>query len=89
MKKFRNFINGKHVDAADGSTLDIINPATGIPALTTSLRGIIQLEATLTGKDEHGDAQTALYKLLATLIHDDHALAVDAIAQSDHPETEE
>ncbi|MDA0690937.1 MAG: M20/M25/M40 family metallo-hydrolase [Nitrospinae bacterium] len=68
---------------------DVINPATGIPALTTSLRGIIQLEATLTGKDEHGDAQTALYKLLATLIHDDHALAVDAIAQSDHPETEE
>ena len=30
MKKFRNSINGKHVDAADGSTLDIINPATGI-----------------------------------------------------------
>ena len=29
MKKFRNFINGKHVDAADGSTFDIINPATG------------------------------------------------------------
>ena len=29
MKKFSNFINGKHVDAADGSTLDIINPATG------------------------------------------------------------
>ena len=29
MKMFRNFINGKHVDAADGSTLDIINPATG------------------------------------------------------------
>lgn len=29
MKKFRNFINGKHVDVADGSTLDIINPATG------------------------------------------------------------
>ena len=29
MKKFRNFINGKHVDAADGSTLGIINPATG------------------------------------------------------------
>lgn len=29
MKKFSNFINGSHVDAADGSTLDIINPATG------------------------------------------------------------
>ena len=29
MKKFRNFIDGRHTDAADGSTLDIINPATG------------------------------------------------------------
>jgi len=29
MKKFRNFIDGKHVDAASGDTLDIINPATG------------------------------------------------------------
>ena len=29
MKKFRNFIDGKHVDASDGGTLDIINPATG------------------------------------------------------------
>ncbi len=29
MKKFRNFIDSKHVDASDGGTLDIINPATG------------------------------------------------------------
>ena len=29
MKKFRNFIDGKHVDAASGDTLDIINPASG------------------------------------------------------------
>ncbi|MFM7525353.1 MAG: aminobutyraldehyde dehydrogenase, partial [Actinomycetota bacterium] len=29
MKKFRNFIDGKHVDATSGDTLDIINPATG------------------------------------------------------------
>ncbi len=29
MKKFRNFIDSQHVDAADGGTLDIINPATG------------------------------------------------------------
>ena len=29
MQKFRNFIDGKHVDASDGGTLDIINPATG------------------------------------------------------------
>jgi len=29
MRKIRNFIDGKHVDAASGDTLDIINPATG------------------------------------------------------------
>ena len=29
MKKFRNFIDGQHVDAVKGDTLDIINPATG------------------------------------------------------------
>ena len=29
MKKFRNFIDGQHTDAASGDTLDIINPATG------------------------------------------------------------
>ena len=29
MKKFRNFIDGQHIDAASGATLDIINPATG------------------------------------------------------------
>ena len=29
MRKFRNFIDGKHVDAASGDTLDIVNPATG------------------------------------------------------------
>jgi betaine-aldehyde dehydrogenase len=29
MRKFRNFIDCKHVDAASGDTLDIINPATG------------------------------------------------------------
>ena len=29
MQKFRNFIDSKHVDASDGGTLDIINPATG------------------------------------------------------------
>jgi betaine-aldehyde dehydrogenase len=29
MRKFRNFVDGKHVDAASGDTLDIINPATG------------------------------------------------------------
>ncbi len=70
---------------------DVVNPATGIPGLTTSLRGVIQLDATLTPKKEPQgiDAQTALYKLLASLIHPDHSLAVKEIAQSDTPETVE
>lgn len=70
---------------------DVVNPATGIPGLTTSLRGVIQLEATLTPKGEPQgiDAQTALYKLLATLIHPDHSLAIKEIAQSDTQETAE
>jgi acetylornithine deacetylase/succinyl-diaminopimelate desuccinylase-like protein len=70
---------------------DVVNPATGIPGLTTSLRGVIQLDATLTPKEQHPgiDAQTALYKLLATLIHPDHSLAVEGIAQADIPETAE
>lgn len=68
---------------------DVVNPATGTPGLTTSLRGVIQMEATLTQKAEPEaiDPQTALYKLLATLIHPDHSLAVTEIAEADIPET--
>lgn len=66
---------------------DVINPAQGVPGLTTSLRGIVQLEVTLKGKEERRalDDQTALYKLLAGLIREDHALAVAGIAAADHP----
>jgi len=70
---------------------DVVNPATGVPGLTTSLRGVIQLEATLTPKVESQgiDAQTALFKLLATLIDADHSLAVTGIAEADTPVTAE
>lgn len=70
---------------------DVINPAQGHPGLTTSLRGIIQCEVEMIGQGGAGgmDSQTALYKLLATLIHDDHSLAVAAIADADVPLTEE
>lgn len=69
---------------------DVTNPATGVPGLTTSLRGIVQVMATLHPKDETPiDAQTALYKTLAALVHDDHSLAVHAIARRDTPVTPE
>jgi cysteinylglycine-S-conjugate dipeptidase len=70
---------------------DVVNPATGVPGLTASLRGILQSEIELkkVGPLNAEDPQTVLYKILASLIHDDHSLAVDAIAQADTPLTAE
>lgn len=68
---------------------DVINPAQGVPGLTTSLRGIVQMTASLTPKGGPAglDTQTAFYKILATLIDDHHQLTLTGI--SDTPVTEE
>ncbi|PIR01184.1 MAG: hypothetical protein COV66_02950 [Nitrospinae bacterium CG11_big_fil_rev_8_21_14_0_20_45_15] len=70
---------------------DVVNPATGVPGLTASLRGILQSEIELEKVDPSNpeDPQTVLYKILASLIHENHSLAVDAIAQADIPLTDE
>jgi acetylornithine deacetylase/succinyl-diaminopimelate desuccinylase-like protein len=70
---------------------DVTNPETGIPGLTTSLRGVIQMTAHMktTGTHPAIDEQTALYKVLATLIHEDHSLAVTDIVKGDAPITAE
>jgi len=70
---------------------DVVNPAQGVPGLTTSLRGIIQMEVTVEKIPEKVsiDEQTALYKLLSKLIKDDHSLAIKEIAESDQPVTED
>ena len=39
MRAFQNFINGKHVDAADGRTTAVINPAAGQQYATAPLSG--------------------------------------------------
>tara|TARA_B100000686_G_C16772334_1_gene966032 strand:+ start:256 stop:2076 length:1821 start_codon:yes stop_codon:yes gene_type:complete len=69
---------------------DVVNPAQGIPGLTTSLRGIVQMGVTV--KSEQGqltiDEQTALYKLLSTLIREDHSLGIEEIANVDQPVTD-
>ncbi len=69
---------------------DVTNPDTGVPGLTTSLRGVIQMNAHMkaVGSSPTIDEQTALYKVLATMIHDDHSLAVTEIAKDDIPVTE-
>ena len=47
MKKFRNFIDGKHVDAASGDTLDIINPATGKVYATSPNSKLADIDAAM------------------------------------------
>jgi len=39
MKAFKNFINGQYVDAADGRTTAVVNPATGEQYATAALSG--------------------------------------------------
>ena len=39
MKAFRNFVNGQHVDATDGRTTAVVNPATGRQYATAPLSG--------------------------------------------------
>jgi acetylornithine deacetylase/succinyl-diaminopimelate desuccinylase-like protein len=70
---------------------DVVNPAQGVPGLTTSLRGIIQMEVTVAKESANVsiDEQTALYKLLSTLIQDDHSLAIQEISNSDQSVTED
>ncbi len=69
---------------------DVINPDQGIPGLTTCLRGLVQINISFEAKKDSEvkiSAQTALYKLLATLIHDDHSLAIEEIVAADIPLT--
>lgn len=83
--------NSEFFAPVDGVIItDVVNPATGVPGLTTSLRGIIQVLASMRPKapENRIDAQTALYKLVATLIHADHSLAVDGIRNADQAVTE-
>ena len=48
MKGFQNFINGNRVDAADGRTTSIINPATGDQYATAALSGQADVHAAMT-----------------------------------------
>ncbi len=70
---------------------DVVNPAQGIPGLTTSLRGIVQMEITVSQNSEKVliDEQTALYKLLSKLVKEDHSLAVSGISESDESVTDD
>ena len=47
MKAFRNFINGQHVDAADGRTTAVVNPATGEQYATAPLSGEADIDSAM------------------------------------------
>jgi betaine-aldehyde dehydrogenase len=47
MQAFKNFINNRHVDAADGSTLDLIDPTTGQVFATSPNSGEADVEAAM------------------------------------------
>jgi acetylornithine deacetylase/succinyl-diaminopimelate desuccinylase-like protein len=70
---------------------DVVNPAQGIPGLTTSLRGVAQVEVTMVEKDgkQKIDTQTALYKTLAKLCKEDRTIAIEGIANADIAVTDE
>ncbi len=81
----KDFFRGTHCVVIT----DVVNPAQGKPGLTTSLRGILQMDVTVIADGKVAvDEQTALYKLLATLIREDHSLMVEEIANADQPVTD-
>jgi acetylornithine deacetylase/succinyl-diaminopimelate desuccinylase-like protein len=68
---------------------DVVNPEQGRPGLTTSLRGVVQMDVTVNSEQENLpiDEQTALYKLLASLIRKDHSIGISMISKADQPVT--
>ena len=46
-KAFKNFVNGKHVDAADGRTTAVVNPATGEQYAEAPLSGPADIDAAM------------------------------------------
>ena len=47
MKSYRNFVNGQYVDAADGRTIPVVNPATGEQYATAPLSGTADIDAAM------------------------------------------
>ena len=47
MKSYRNFVNGQYVDAADGRTIPVVNPATGEQYATAPLSGTADIDTAM------------------------------------------
>ena len=51
MQTFRNFVNGEFVDAVDGATSDVVNPATGAVYATAPLSGEADIDGAMRAAD--------------------------------------
>ena len=47
MKAYKNFVNGEHLDAADGRTIPVVNPSTGQQYATAPLSGAADVDAAM------------------------------------------
>ena len=47
MKAFKNFVNGQHVEAADGRTTNVVNPVTGQVYATAPLSAEADVDAAM------------------------------------------
>ncbi|MDA0370659.1 MAG: gamma-aminobutyraldehyde dehydrogenase [Actinomycetota bacterium] len=56
MKTYRNFVNGQYVDAADGRTIPVVNPATGEQYATAPLSGAADIDAAMRAASDAFDA---------------------------------
>ncbi len=82
MQGFKNFINGQHVDAADGRTSVVVNPATGEQYATATLSGTADVNAAMS-------AAAAAFEVWKDSTPSERSLALFRIADAVEARAEE
>ena len=82
MRAFQNFVNGKHIDAADGRTTAVINPSTGEQYATAPLSGPADIDAAM-------EAATAAFEEWGDATPSERSLALIRIADAVEARAEE
>ena len=82
MRTFRNFINGQHVDSLDGSTMPVINPATGQQYATAPKSSVADVDAAM-------DAAATAFETWKNTTPSERSLALYRIADAIEARAEE
>jgi betaine-aldehyde dehydrogenase len=82
MKAFQNFINGKHVDAVDGRTTAVIDPATGQQYATAPLSGEADIDNAM-------KAAAAAFEMYRETMPSERSLALFRLADAVEARAEE